>query len=341
MGTGVFSLSFYIHYYCLWRFEMTGKLRLLFLGIVLSLTSGCANTPVFSVEVYASPTAYQEYPVLATASPYVQQFATASPSPLPPLSTVSAFTQAPAAMPADFSPILYGEKYDGNTFFFLLGGVQAGQWLTPEQAASLMRGTSEYDVHTSSLEMFQVLGYAPETTPTRPGQYIIHSDSTKDGFGMLGVAQGWPVQQGKVEELSSKNEQYIQVVRDWLKGAGISDPQLGTLHIFRVDLEGDGVNEVFLSVTRLDDSQHTTRAGDYSIILMRKVVGNEAMTVPLIADIYRTKDAEISYPRTYRLANFMDLDQDGILEAVVDYHRWEEDGAMIYTIQGQEITQVP
>jgi hypothetical protein len=322
---------------------MTGKRKLLFLGIVLSLTGGCANSPVLSVEVYASPTAYQEYPEFATASPTYQSFATAvaSPSPLPFVATTLAFTQAPAAMPPYFSPILYGEKYDGNTFFFLLGGVQAGQWLTPEQAASLIQGISEYDVHTSSLEMFQVLGYAPESTPIRPGQYTIGSDSTRDDPGMLGVAHGWSVRQGEVEELPAENELYKRVVRDWLKEAGISDPEPGTLHIFRVDLEDDGVDEIFISATHLDDSQHTTRAGDYSIILMRKVVGNEAMTMPLVADIYRTKDPEVSYPRTYQLANFADLDQDGILEAVVSYHRWEEDGAMIYTVHGQEIIQVP
>jgi hypothetical protein len=118
-------------------------------------------------------------------------------------------------------------------------------------------------------------------------------------------------------------------------------PQQGILHIFRIDLEDDGVDEIFISASHLDDSQHTTRNGDYSIILMRKVAGNEAVTTPLIADIYRSKEAETTYPRTYTLANFMDLNQDGILEVVVDYHRWEEDGALIYPIQGQQITQVP
>jgi hypothetical protein len=65
------------------------------------------------------------------------------------------------------------------------------------------------------------------------------------------------------------------------------------------------------------------------------------VTLPLVADIYRSQEAEITYPRTYLLSNFIDLDQDGILEVVVDFHRWEEDGAMIYTIHGQEIAQVP
>jgi hypothetical protein len=321
---------------------MTGKARVLFVCIFLSIISGCTGRPVFSVEVYATSTPYELFPDSSpVASENMVSPTTASPSPLPPSTTVPAFTLAPAALPTDFSPILYGKKYDANTFFFLLGGVRAGKWLTAEQAASLIAGTSEYDIYTSSTDMFQALGYAPESTPIRPGQYTVGSDSTRADFGMLGVAHGWPVRQGQAEELSPDNETYKQLVLDWLKEAGVADPQLGSLHIYRVDLEGDGADEIFISATRLDDSQHTTRKGDYSLILMRKVAGKEALTLPLVADIYRSQEAETTYPRTYLLSNFIDLDQDSILEVVIDYHRWEEDGAILYTIHGQEIAQVP
>jgi len=304
--------------------------------------SGCTGKPVFSVEVYATTTPYELFPGSSPVAPEdLVIAATASPGPLPPVTTLPAFTLAPAALPGDFSPILYGKKYDANTFFFLLGGVQAGKWLTPGQAASLIRGTTEYDIHTSSLDMFQVLGYAPESTPIRPGQYTIGSDSTRADFGMLGVAHGWSVRKGQALELSPENETYRKLVLDWLLQAGVGDPQLGPLHIFRVDLEGDGADEIFISASHLDNSQHTTRSGDYSIVLMRKVAGNEAITVPLIADIYRSSEAEITYPNTYLLSNFIDLDQDGVLEVVVDYHQWEKDGAIIFTVQGQQVSRVP
>jgi hypothetical protein len=318
---------------------MTGKAKVLFLGFLLiSIAGGCTN---FSVEVYETPTAYEQYPAFSTGTPYEPDEPVLSPTPLPPVVTLPAFTLAPGALPSDFSPILYGKKYDANTFFFLLGGVQAGKWLTPEQAASLIQGTTEYDILTSTLDTFQVLGYAPESTPIRPGQFTIGSDSTRGDFGMLGVAHGWAVRQGEAEELSPDHETYRQIVMEWLKEEGISDPQPGTLHIYRVDLEGDGTDEIFISATRLDDSLHTTGAGDYSIILMRKVAGDAAVTLPIVADVYRSKEAGTTYPRAYLISNFVDLDQDGVLEVVIDYKRWEDDGALIYTIHGQEVAQVP
>lgn len=318
---------------------MTGKAKVLFLSFLLmSIVSGCTN---FSVEVYATPTASEQYPAYSTGTPYEPDDPAINTTLLPPAATLTAFTLAPATLPADFSPILYGKKYDANTFFFLLGGVQAGQWLAPGQAASFIQGTTEYDIHTASLDMFQVLGYAPESAPIRPGQYTVGSDSTRADFGMLGVAHGWLVRKGQAQELSPENETYRRLVLEWLKEAGVADPQLGTLHIYRVDLEGDGTDEIFISATRLDDSQHTTRRGDYSIVLMRKVAGSEAVTMPLIADIYRSQEAETTYPRNYLPSNFIDLDQDSILEVVVEYQQWEGEGAIIYTINGQEIAPVP
>lgn len=321
---------------------MRRKINLLFFGVICSILSACVSKPAWSVKLYASPTPYvliPEFSAVAPNDPVIP--IPAGSSPLPPATPVSAFTLAPSASQPDFSPILYGEKYDVNGFFLLLGGVQAGKWLTPEQAAPLIHRIDEYDIRTSSLEMFQVLGYAPESTPTRPGQYTIRSDTTHDGFGMLGVVHGWPVRQGRMEELSPDNETYKQIVLDWLKDSGVPDPQLGDFRIYRVDLEDDGVDEIFISATHLDDSQHTTRQGDFSIILMHKVIRNQAITVPIVVDLYHSEEAEITFPRTYLLAGFMDLNQDHILEVVVDYQRWEEDGAMIYTIHDLEVTQIP
>lgn len=39
------------------------------------------------------------------------------------------------------------------------------------------------------------------------------------------------------------------------------------------------------------------------------------------------------------LGNF--LDRDGILEVIVEFHTWEDFGALLYQIDGQTITQVP
>jgi hypothetical protein len=242
-------------------------------------------------------------------------------------------------LPADFTPVLYGEKYDATTFFFLLGGVRGDVWLAPGMAAEQLSARAwDYDVYTLAGRPLPVRGQAPQFSP--PNEvYTLRTDVQLDEPGMVAVRRGWPILQRPVQELSSTNELYRKVALEWLTAEGVVASEPGSLHIYRVDLEGDGADEIFISATHLDQSQHMTRAGDYSLILLRKVTGNGVVTRPIVADIYRSQEPEITFPRTYSLANIIDLNRDGVLEVVVDIQQWEGDGVIVYQVDGQDIIE--
>lgn len=318
---------------------MTVNAGILSVLISLLFLSGCTNRPVFTVEVYETPTSVQVVLDPVTATPSPQAEIPLVPTNKPILESVSLpAPTVPAVMPPDFSPILYGKKYDANMFFIVLGAVQGNTWLAPKQAVAQFGGEWDYDVHTFAQRSFPVRGYNPTLSPPSRS-YFIGTDTNFDEFGMVGVLHAWPVRQGNVQELSPDIDEYKQVVADWLKSEGVSAAQPGVVHIFRVDLEADGVDEIFISATLLDESQHYTRAGDHSLILMRKVVGNEAVTLPIVSAIYHSQDAEITYPATYSLGNFIDLNRDGILEVVVELERWEGFGAIVFQVDGQEVVE--
>lgn len=253
-------------------------------------------------------------------------------SPIPPLALTEPF------IGPDFSPILYAKKYDANTFFSLLGGVQRDEWLASDQAFARFAGAREYDVYSFAGGKALIHGHAPELSRIS-GRYFISTDVTLYEYGMVGVAQGWQVTQRTAEELPSENEFYSQVVKDWLTQAGVANPQIGTIQIFRTDLEGDGTDEIFINATRVQ-SQHTVQAGDHSIVLMRKVVGNEAVTIPVLADMYASVGYGNPFPCTYFIGNFIDLNRDGVLEVVVEYERWEGFGAAVYQVDGENVEEV-
>ena len=111
--------------------------------------------------------------------------------------------------------------------------------------------------------------------------------------------------------------------------------------ILQVDLEGDGVNEVLLSAMYFKDaSGELTETGYYSVVLMRKVRGNDVVTVPLISDYYVSSAPKPSDPRTYTLAEAIDLNRVGILELFVDISRREGGGAIVYRVDGQNVQEV-
>jgi len=293
---------------------------------------GSTPTPTFTPYAGGTETAFAVTLAAGSTPP------TFTPPALPTFAPPS-FTPPASEKPTDFSPVLYGGKVYQTTFFLLLGGVSTDVWLAPELSVSRFSGEATYSLHNMKYkDKYFLWGKSPEFFPTCK-TYTVGTDAGLEENGFVATLDGWTVVKRDVIELSADEEVYRQAVIDWLEGEGIASPEIGTLYIFRVDLEGDGTDEVFINATHLDDSQHTTKAGDYSILLMRKVVGNDVVTTQILGDVYKSRDLEITYPRIYSLANFIDLNQDGILEVVVELRGWEKFGAIVYQIDDGDVIQ--
>lgn len=335
------------------------KKSILIFVILFGLVA-CSQKPVFTFEVLTPASAASATPwvagtetamALASPTPWVggTETALAAASPTPwvagtqtALAASSAIpfpdvTQEIIERPTDFSPVLYGGKVYDTTFFLLLGGVSRDSWMTPETSVARFSSEVTYSLHSLTQQAkYFVWGRTPELSPTCQ-TYSIGTDAMLDEPGFVGVVDIWPVSKRDVTELSG--ELYQQAVLDWLTATeGVEEAEIGTLQVIRVDLEGDGTDEIFISATRLDGQ--ITKAGDYSIVLMRKVIGNDIVTKLVAGEVYQSKDAELTFPRTYSLANFIDLNQDGVLEVVVGYLKWEGFGARVYQANGQDLNQV-
>jgi hypothetical protein len=72
---------------------------------------------------------------------------------------------------------------------------------------------------------------------------------------------------------------------------------------------------------------------------MRQVAGNEVLTRLIVGDVYNSPEPKLTFPRTYSIANFIDLNQDGVLEVVVEIRGWEKFGAIVYQIDEGDVIQ--
>ena len=100
-----------------------------------------------------------------------------------------------------------------------------------------------------------------------------------------------------------------------------------------MDIEGDGTDEVLISASHFVESTgHDVEFGDYSLVLMRKVVGDSVETIPLVADYYY--EVAMQFPLTYTLTFLADLNNDGVLEVLVGVQRWEGSGIIVFEIDG-------
>ena len=187
--------------------------------------------------------------------------------------------------------------------------------------------------------LIQVQGSISEFDPTCGNHFMRSSVVMPEPI--VGVASGWITEKRGTTDLSTDDPAYIQAVTQWFQSQGNSPAEIHVTRILQADIEGDGVDEVLLSVSYFKDaSGHMTETGDYSIVLMRRVIGNNVLTIPLVKEYYVSNTPETSFPNTYSLADALDLNRDGTLEVIVGVSRWEGLGAIVYRVDGQNVREV-
>lgn len=145
------------------------------------------------------------------------------------------------------------------------------------------------------------------------------------------LAAEWDVARRKAAALGRDNPTYQAELSGWLAMQGINDLSPTIQQLVRVDLNGDGRDEVILAAERQRGSITSTRAGDYAVLLLRRLQGEQVETVPLRADLYREDCIAECAPVRYRLFSTLDLDGDGVLELIVTSQDYESVSRAIHS----------
>ena len=187
---------------------------------------------------------------------------------------------------ADLHPIIEIE----TGYFF--GGSKNGKWIKADQAAKSTGKKTTYQVYSLTKQSGQTTAGKPKSVEEVCPDTLTVSLSSKPKDGVIGLAATWNALPRKPLIADATQSVYVQAVRDFLKSRGIADPKVRITRILRVDLDGDGEEEVLTSATNYfneDKSDHSAapfseapidspRPGSYSIVILRRVVAGKVQT---------------------------------------------------------------
>ena len=238
-----------------------------------------------------------------------------------------------AALPAPaVHPIIVGDT--------LLGSWQAGTWIDAATTASWLAGGETYQLYG----LTSWLGTAVGGRPVPPllavcPEYSVKLHPAPADVPHLGVAGDWNAQPRPVQELSTAAPTYRQAVADFLRAQGIQQPDVRLTKVVRTDLEGDGVDEVLIEATRHEQGWTAVKAGDYSIVVLRKVVDNRVQTIPIATVVY-PQDRPIGEIAEHTLIGILDLNGDGTMEIVVGSADFEGGSTTVFEAIGNQVHTV-
>ncbi len=229
---------------------------------------------------------------------------------------------------------------------YLLGATADGKWIKAEEAAKVLPDETTYRVYGLTQAFGEAKGGKPE-----PSKDDVCSDvlavslSLKVEKGVIALAAPWNALPRKPRVMDTTQQVYVDAARDFLKTKGIDQPKVKIDSILRVDLDGDGEDEVLISATnyfRIDERlPMRSPAGSYSMVFLRRVVAGKVESQLVEGEFhpkaYVRKEDSFDAPNAYNVIATLDLDGDGKMEIVVGSNYYEGEEITIYRCDPKKV----
>lgn len=193
----------------------------------------------------------------------------------------------------DFNPIVCN--------YILLGGSNGSIWIDSDSIN--LQADKEYRLY--STDWYIGTGISKKISEDNP-VIIIDSDPTVVG-NYVAVSSDWDCLPRKPVEQLLNNAEYNEIVKNILVGYGLNNPIANIIQNYRIDLDGDGLDEVII---------HACQDTMYSLIFVRKKFNDEEKNI-----VFEMIPDTLTYGREERLRiiGFFDLNGDGDLEIITSY----------------------
>jgi hypothetical protein len=247
------------------------------------------------------------------------------------------------AAKADVHPIVDVESG------YLFGASKDGKWIKPDETAKALSDERTYEIYGLTESLGQAKGDKPKASEEEVCSDVLTvSLLPKPEKGVIALAASWNALPRKVQVLDATQQVYIDAVRDFLKTKQIKEPRVKIENILRVDLDGDGEEEVLISATNYFQTEEgapmRSPAGSYSMVLLRRVVAGKVETRLIEGEFYpkayrsaKDDDASFDAPNSYKVIAVLDLDGDGKMEVVVASQYYEGGATTIYRCDPEKI----
>ena len=262
------------------------------------------------------------------------------------LVAASALLIGAGATAAEVHPIV--EMQSG----YLFGATADGKWIKPDQAAKSMSEMT-YQVYGLTQSFGEAHGAKPKANEEDVCSDLqVVSLSPEREKGVIALAAPWNALPRKPQVIDPTQKVYVDAVRDFLKTKGIDQPKVKIENVVRVDLDGDGEEEVLISATNYFQKEEgapmRSPAGSYSAVLLRRVIAGKVETQVVEGEFhpkaYQEKgtddDASFDAPNVYKVIAVLDLDGDSKMEVVVTSQYYEGGATTIYRCDPKKIKEL-
>ncbi|WP_439817138.1 hypothetical protein [Zavarzinia sp. CC-PAN008] len=215
----------------------------------------------------------------------------------------------------------------------LMGGIRDGRVLDAATMKPLLQGGEAYRV----LDLYNgpVAATGSRAVDEDICTDVVALSPDFDQVAWVAIGGTWPPVPRPVMSQDPDQPVYVQAVLDWLKAQGIPAARTTLSQVLRLDIEGDGTDEVLLTAEYYvpGESVLGVTAGDHAVVLMRRIAKGKIETVRVTGTAHAATDPD-GLREHYRVSALADVDGDGVPEAVIHSLYHEGEGTDAYRLNG-------
>lgn len=242
------------------------------------------------------------------------------------------FSSWPAAHAASVQPVVLAN------FDCLVGGMKDGTWMDGKTLSTFVAKGQKYHLYNQQGKTGEAVCSDPDPAPNNavPGrandfEVKCPYDKDKTTTALVALASPHNPLPRPVKTLKTPAPAHTESMRAFLAKKGIAQPKVKIEQVYLADLEGDGQDEVLLTATyyrALEKANpdpylpNRSKAGEYSVVLMRKIAKGRVEDVELISDVFPKADPE-TVPTAFTIRGLFDIDGDGSFEILLEAAYYE------------------
>lgn len=259
------------------------------------------------------------------------------------LLSLTVFSTAQTAVVPIFS--LSPQKAEDGTSYInygnLLGGVENGKFLNAKTTFEKLKGGEKFslfDISNASKDAFS-LGEIKPGDDVCSETYYVSPEINASADWAIGANADWKIVPRQPKEASLTDANYKKAVAEILKLKGLAKSPAKIKQAFRVDLDGDGREEVLILANSVIIGKNLdTKPGSYSFLLVGKIVGGKVRNLLVGGSFLKT--ANDYFDGEYSLSGIADLNGDGTMEFIVDVSGYEENWTHVYEMKAGKPSEI-
>jgi hypothetical protein len=220
---------------------------------------------------------------------------------------------------------------------FLIGAWDGSDWKNADEIAASISAGVEYSVYSFDKKEKSTMGNKPDMQEV-PGQYFTIKFSEEGEFTPnFKIGGTWNALLRKPKLQKGGLSAYEKEVADLLKKNNVkAKPQI--LQVIRIDLDGNGTDEVFVVAANVNAKIPIFEQDTYSLVIFRRLVAGKVKSSIIHEHYYKeSKSGEADSPNGYEIPFLLDVNNDGSIETIIRGHYYEGFWYEIHEFDGEDL----